>query len=80
MNDEERRQWVNNDEGLYRWWQASGLSVRDFIKQNREDLDRVIEGTRDGTIPPHALAYPHDATCMCYSCKQKRRNHGEADS
>jgi len=20
VNDEDRKEWVNNDEGLYRWW------------------------------------------------------------
>lgn len=26
-NDEERREWILNDEGLYRWAKAEGVSV-----------------------------------------------------
>ena len=27
MNDEERRQWVLNDEGLYRWARSEGVRI-----------------------------------------------------
>jgi hypothetical protein len=42
MNDDERRLWVENDEGLYLWWQDSELPIREFIRQNRGEIDRVI--------------------------------------
>lgn len=42
MNDEERSLWIDNDEGLYRWWKSSGLSKRKFIRENRDELTRVI--------------------------------------
>jgi len=42
-NDEERRQWVLNDEGLYNWHRASRQSMREFIRENREELDAAID-------------------------------------
>jgi hypothetical protein len=42
MNNRERELWVNNDEGLYLWWKRSRLSMRNFIKENREELDALI--------------------------------------
>lgn len=36
-------QWIDNDEGLYRWWQGSRMSKRAFIKANREELERTID-------------------------------------
>lgn len=42
-NDHERELWVSNSEPLYNWWQDSGLSMRNFLRQNREALDRIIE-------------------------------------
>ncbi len=41
-NDRERELWVSNDEGLYNWWKDSGLSMRNFLRQNREELDQII--------------------------------------
>lgn len=43
-NDEERRQWVLNDEGLYRWWQSSRIGLYRFIRENREEIDTAIDG------------------------------------
>jgi len=42
MNDEERRLWVLNDEGLYSWWRTSHKSMRPFIRENREEIDKAI--------------------------------------
>ncbi len=42
MNNTERQMWINNHEGLYRWWKASKLSMRDFIKFNRPSIDETI--------------------------------------
>jgi hypothetical protein len=42
MNNRERELWVNNDEGLYLWWKRSRLSLRNFIRENREELDALI--------------------------------------
>lgn len=51
-------QWIDNDEGLYNWWKSSRLSKREFIKQNRDELRRCIEGVLSGAKPAHYLAYP----------------------
>lgn len=58
MNDEDRRQWVENDEGLYNEWKRSGLSIREYIRRNRKWLTRVIEDMQSGRKRPHHLAYP----------------------
>lgn len=42
LNDEERRLWILNDEGLYNWWKSSHKSVRSFIRENRAELTEVI--------------------------------------
>jgi len=49
INNAEREMWVNNDEGLYRWWKREGGSLRDFIKNNREEIDALIERATDGS-------------------------------
>lgn len=43
MNNAEREQWIDNDEGLYNWWRSLHMSKRAFIKENREELDACIE-------------------------------------
>lgn len=57
-NDEEREQWVDNDEGLYRLMQQSALSKRVFVRSNRPKIDEVIDNVRGGVKPAHYLAYP----------------------
>lgn len=42
-NDADREQWVNNDETLYLWQRRSKQSMRDFIRANRAEIDRVID-------------------------------------
>lgn len=56
-NDDERRQWVDNDEGLYLWFRRSRLSMREFIRQNRQEIDSAIDSVLDGSKPSHHLAY-----------------------
>ena len=43
MNDEERRLWVLNDEGLYRWWKDTGLALPRFIRENREVITEAVD-------------------------------------
>jgi len=57
MNYEERRMWIDNDEGLYRWWRSSGLSKDKFIKENRKDIDKVINNVLNGVRNAHYLVY-----------------------
>ena len=56
-NDEERRGWVLNDEGLYNWWQSEGGSLLAWVKRNREIIDGGIWNVTRGSKPAHYLAY-----------------------
>jgi hypothetical protein len=51
IDDHERELWVNNDEGLYRWYQQESRrmkgGMRAFIKRNRAEIDAAIRGVRD---------------------------------
>lgn len=42
-NDEERRLWVLNDEGLYRWWRSNRCGITTFIRANRIEIDKLID-------------------------------------
>lgn len=42
LNDTDREQWIDNDEGLYDWWRSSRQSKRAFIRENRDELTRLI--------------------------------------
>ncbi len=55
--DAERAQWVDNDEGLYDWRRRSGLSMREFIKQNRAEIDKAIDPVVEGDKRAHHLKY-----------------------
>ena len=57
MNDDDRRAWVDNDEGLYDMQRRSRLSMREFIRQNRALIDRVSGDVVAGVTPPHHLKY-----------------------
>lgn len=57
MNDKDRAQWIDNDEGLYNWWKSSRMPKAKFIKENRDELTRVIESVRTGKKPAHYLTY-----------------------
>ena len=57
MNNTDREQWIDNDEGLYNWWRSSHLSKREFIRQNRQEIDQAINNVLNGNKPAHYLAY-----------------------
>jgi hypothetical protein len=57
LNDRDRAQWIDNDEGLYNWWRSSRLSKRNFIKENKAEIDRGILNALEGRKPAHYLAY-----------------------
>ena len=63
MNDEDREQWIDNDEGLYRWWRSSRqpngkrMSKRQFVKENRQELTEAINNMLNNTKPAHYLRY-----------------------
>ncbi len=57
MNDQDRSQWVDNDEGLYLKWKRSRVSKQKWIKENRAIIDDVIKNVTEGIQPAHYLAY-----------------------
>ena len=57
LNDSERRNWIDNDEGLYNWWRSSRQSKRQFIIDNKADIDACILRVLNGNKPAHYLAY-----------------------
>lgn len=42
-NDKERADWINNEPGLYHWWQCSGVSITVFIRTFRSEIDVAID-------------------------------------
>ncbi len=61
MNDTERAQWIDNDEGLYGWWRSSRQPKRQFIRENRAEIDSAISRVTGGERPAHYLAYGPEA-------------------
>lgn len=57
MNNGDREQWIDNDEGLYNWWRSSRLSKRKFIQENRAAIDEAIGNVLGNRKPAHYLAY-----------------------
>lgn len=58
MNNEERRLWILNDEGLYNLHRKSKKSMAQFIKDEKKTLDEVIDNVATGKKRQHYLAYP----------------------
>jgi hypothetical protein len=50
-------EWIDNDEGLYNWFNRSRQSKAIFIKENRETLIACIQAVISGSKPAHFLAY-----------------------
>ena len=57
MNNEQRRIWVLNDEGLYHLWRKSSKPILKFISENRELIDEVINNIVSGKKSAHYLVY-----------------------
>lgn len=57
LNNKDRSQWIDNDEGLYSWWKSSRLSKTAFIRENREEIDMVINRVLNNERPAHYLKY-----------------------
>ena len=43
MNNNERENWILNDEVLYLAWQPTGLPITKYIKQYTENIDQYIK-------------------------------------
>lgn len=54
LNDEERRQWVDNDEGLYNWWKSSKIGLYRFVRENRAEIDAVINSSLNRKPEPYS--------------------------
>jgi hypothetical protein len=59
MNDSDRAQWIDNDEGLYLWWRSSRVSKRNFIRENRQEITDYINRVLSGERQAHYGAYGH---------------------
>lgn len=62
MNDGEREQWVDNDEGLYDWFNSwkrrtGKRSIATFIRENRQEIDEAINPVLSGDKSAHHLKY-----------------------
>ena len=61
MNNAEREQWIDNDEGLYDWYQSwercNPGGKRGFIKANRAEIDFCIGKVLNGNNRAHYLKY-----------------------
>jgi hypothetical protein len=42
LNDHDRELWVRNDETLYLWWKSHKCSMRQFLREHRDELDSFI--------------------------------------
>ena len=57
MTDEEREDWVGNDEGLYDAWQRSRMTMKQYIEANRERIDWVARLVTTGERRQHFTKY-----------------------
>ncbi len=61
MNNTERQQWIDNDEGLYEWyrrWARRNTGGRQaFIREHRAEIDAAIVPVLAGEKPAHHLKY-----------------------
>ncbi len=71
INDEDRRQWIESDEGLYNMQRSSRQPMRFFIRTHRAEIDAVINNVRTGAKPAHYLEYHHGPGCACYGCTRR---------
>lgn len=56
-SDEECETFVENDEGLYDLWQASGLELEAWVRQHRSTVEAVMMAVESGVLRQHALKY-----------------------
>ena len=61
MNDTERAELVDNDEGLYcmcnAWTRRNKGGVRGFVRAHRDLIDGNTEGVNSGQRRSHSLLY-----------------------
>lgn len=57
MNDEQREDWVENDEGLYDRFKASGKTLSVWVRENRALIDACAGKVSSGEERAHFLKY-----------------------
>jgi hypothetical protein len=57
VNDKERRQWVDHDEGLYDLHRRSKVPVKKWVRENRALIDTVIKAVMSGVERTGYLKY-----------------------
>jgi hypothetical protein len=57
INDSDREDWVQNDEGLYNMMRRSGQGMRRFVRENRATIDECIVNVTESKRPAHYMAY-----------------------
>lgn len=43
LNDKERERWIRNNSVLFCSWYSSKLSMKQYLKKRREDIDTFIK-------------------------------------
>lgn len=56
-NDNDREDFVNNDEGLYDMWRRSGRGITRWVRENRQLIDEAMGLITSGEKPAHYLKY-----------------------
>jgi hypothetical protein len=56
-NDNDREDFVNNDEGLYNMWRRSGKGITVWVRENRQFIDEYMGNVQSGAKPAHYGAY-----------------------
>jgi hypothetical protein len=57
VNDSDRAEWADNDEGLYDLWRTSRLGKTAWVQANRQLIDAVIQNVTSSERPAHYLKY-----------------------
>ena len=47
MNNRERGLWVMHDVALYSWFKSKHCTIKNFLKRNRPEIDRIIKKALD---------------------------------
>lgn len=56
-NDNDREEFVDNDEGLYNLWRCSGRGITRWVRENRQLIDEYMGRISNGQESAHYGAY-----------------------
>ena len=57
LSDNDIRDWIDNDEGLYNWWIGCRQTKSQFIREERAAIVPAIKNIIEGREPASYLAY-----------------------